>query len=259
LFAPADPEEAVVGLVVLGIVEQRHRAVLEVFDGASVTDVAARYGVTRQSVHSWLRRYAAGGLGGLVDRSSRPETCPHQMAVGVEAAILEMRRAHRGWGPATIGVYLGRAGVDPVPSRSAIYRCLVRHGLIEVSRRRRRREDYKRWERLRAMELWQMDLVGRFHLADGTAVVALTGIDDHSRFCVCARLLARGTAAPVVDGLEEALERHGVPDQILTDNGKVFTARFVSRVKVFGQFVGGIGWPRRVVSGAGRLGRPGSG
>jgi hypothetical protein len=27
------------------------------------------------------------------------------------------------------------------------------------------------------MELWQLELVGRFHLADGTALVALTGID----------------------------------------------------------------------------------
>lgn len=215
-----------VGLVVLGVVEQRHRAVLEVLDGASVTEVARRFGVSRQSVHAWLRHYAAHGLGGLVDRSSRPESCPHQMPVGVEAAVVGMRREHPGWGPATIGVYLARAGVDPLPSRSAIYRALVRHGLIEVTRRRRRREDYKRWERLQAMELWQMDLVGRFHLADGTALVALTGIDDHSRYCVCARLLARGTARPVCEGLQAALTQHGVPDQILTDNGKVFTARF---------------------------------
>jgi hypothetical protein len=36
------------------------------------------------------------------------------------------------------------------------------------------------------MELWQMDVVGGFLLADGTAAKALTGIDDHSRFCVSA-------------------------------------------------------------------------
>ena len=54
-------------LVELGVVEQRYRAVLEVLDeGASVTDVARRYGVARQTVHEWLRRYAnEGGLGGL--------------------------------------------------------------------------------------------------------------------------------------------------------------------------------------------------
>jgi transposase-like protein len=64
-------------LVELGLVEQRYKAVLEVLnDGASVTDVARRYGAGRQAVHGWLRRYSAEGLGGLVDRSARPETCP---------------------------------------------------------------------------------------------------------------------------------------------------------------------------------------
>jgi hypothetical protein len=38
------------------------------------------------------------------------------------------------------------------------------------------------------MELWQLDIVGGFPLADGTSAKALTGIDDHSRMCVCARL-----------------------------------------------------------------------
>ena len=82
-------------LVELGLVEQRYKAVLEVLDGAvSVTDVARRYGVGRQTVHTWLRRYAAEGLPGLVDRSSRPGSCPHQMPPTVEARVVEMRRQH---------------------------------------------------------------------------------------------------------------------------------------------------------------------
>ena len=76
------------------------------------------------------------------------------------------------------------------------------------------------------MELWQLDIVGRIRLADGTQLSAVTGIDDHSRFCVLARLLERATARPVCDALGAALARHGVPQAILTDNGKVFTARF---------------------------------
>jgi len=76
------------------------------------------------------------------------------------------------------------------------------------------------------MELWQMDIVGRFYLADGTEVKVVTGIDDHSRYCVCARIIARATAKPVCDALNFALGTHGAPDQILTDNGKVFTNRF---------------------------------
>ena len=50
-------------LVELNVVELRFQAVLEVLnDGASVTDVARRHGVSRQSVHAWLKRYANEGF-----------------------------------------------------------------------------------------------------------------------------------------------------------------------------------------------------
>jgi transposase InsO family protein len=216
----------VVVLVELGVVEQRYQAVLEVLQGASVTDVARRYGVARQTLHGWLRRYAAEGLGGLVDRSSKPDSCPHQTPVEIEVRIVEMRRAHPGWGPRTIGYHLEREGVDPVPSRSSIYRALLRHNLVDPQQRRKRRSDYKRWERARAMELWQMDITGGVWLVDGTELKVVTGIDDHSRFCVSAKVVRRATARPVCDALAEAMKTHGIPDQILTDNGKVFTGRF---------------------------------
>ena len=213
-------------LVELGVVEQRYQAVLEVLQGASVTDVARRYGVARQTVHGWLRRYASDGLAGLVDRSSKPDSCPHQTPAVIEARIVEMRRAHPGWGPRTIGYHLEREGVAPVPSRSSIYRTLIRHGLIDPQQRRKRRSDYKRWERSKAMELWQMDVTGGVWLNDGTELKVVTGIDDHSRFCVSAMVVRRATARPVCDALAVAMRSHGVPDQILTDNGKVFTGRF---------------------------------
>jgi transposase InsO family protein len=225
-FAFTDAREAAV-LVELGLVEQRYAAVLEVInDGATVTDVARRHGVARQTVHEWLRKYAAQGLAGLVDGSAKPLSCPHQMSAPVEARIVELRSEHPGWGPRTIAHRLGREGIDPVPGRSSIYRCLVRHGLITPQARRRKRSDYKRWERARSMELWQMDIVGGVTIADGTEAKIVSGIDDHSRFCVSAYVVARATARPTCDALAFALRRYGLPEQILTDNGKVFTGRF---------------------------------
>lgn len=214
-------------LVELRLVEQRYQAVLEVLnDGASVTEVARRYGVARQTLHGWLRAYAVDGLPGLADRSSRPLSCPHQMAPVVEARIVEMRRQHPGWGPRTILFWLEREGVVPLPGRTSIERCLIRHGLVTPQARRRKRADYVRWERSRSMELWQMDIVGGVRLVDGGEAKIVSGLDDHSRFCVSARVVERATARPVCDALVLAMERHGVPEGILTDNGKVFTARF---------------------------------
>jgi transposase InsO family protein len=214
-------------LVELGLVEQRYQAVLEVLnDGAVVTDVARRYGVARQTVHVWLRSYATEGLRGLADRSSRPLSCPHQMAPQVEARIVEMRLAHPGWGPRTILYWLEHDGVTPLPGRTSVERCLVRHGLVTPRPRRRKRSDYRRWERARAMELWQMDIVGGVQIVDGSEAKIVSGIDDHSRFAVCARVVTRATARPVCDAFEYAMAAYGVPEAVLTDNGKVFTARF---------------------------------
>jgi transposase len=79
-------------LVELSVVEQRYRAVLEAAAGVPVTEVAARYEVSRQSVHAWIVRYREGGLGGLADQPKRPDTCPHQVSAEVEAVVCEMRR-----------------------------------------------------------------------------------------------------------------------------------------------------------------------
>lgn len=212
-------------VAVISMVEQRYRAVLEVIDaGATVTDVARRYGVDRTTIHRWLVRYANEGLGSLENRSCKPERCSHQIPAEIEVRIIQLRRAHPGWGPRTILSAL-RKELDRPPSRSSIYRCLVRHRLIDPKPRRRRREDYKRWERSRSMELWQMDVMGGVRMKDGTQLSVVTGIDDHSRFCVIAKLVPRATAKPICDALLDGLKHHGIPEQILTDNGKVFTGK----------------------------------
>jgi transposase InsO family protein len=214
----------------ISVAEQRYQAVLAVIaDGVGVQQAAEKAGVSRQTLHAWLARYEAEGLEGLSDRSHRPAGCPHQMAAGVESVVLELRRVHRYWGPRRIRQELLRRRLlarELVPSESGIYRALVRAGQIEPARRRRRSERFKRWERAAPMELWQLDLVGGFLLADGSHAKALTGIDDHSRFCVSARLMPREQTRAVCDGLTAALAVYGCPAQLLTDNGRVFTGRY---------------------------------
>ncbi|MER5466994.1 IS481 family transposase, partial [Streptomyces sp. NPDC002668] len=212
----------------MSVVEQRYHAVMEVAAGVAVTQVAARYGVSRQSVHSWVRKYEQAGLPGLADRSHRPVSCPQRIAAEVEAAVCELRRVHPGWGPRRLVHELERKGIVPVPSRASVYRVLVRNGLVEPGVRKRRRSDYRRWEREAAMELWQMDIVGGVLLADGRECKVVTGIDDHSRFVVIAKVVARATGRAVCLAFGEALQRFGVPGEVLTDNGKQFTARFGS-------------------------------
>ena len=207
--------------------EQRYQAVLAVInDGRTVTETAAAVGVSRQTLHAWLAKYEASGLEGLVDGSHRPLSSPQQMPPQVEAAVLEARRKHPSWGPRRIAVEVSRSGGGLAVTESSVYRCLRRTGLVEPDSRRRRKREWKRWERGRPNELWQMDTVGGFLIADGSQAKALTGIDDHSRFCVSAKLMPRERTRLVCDGLRAAISCYGPPEQLLTDNARVFTGRF---------------------------------
>ena len=66
----------------LSVAQQRYQAVLAVIeDGLQVSEAAAKFGVTRQALLSWLSRYAEGGLEALADRPHRPRSCPGTSAV----------------------------------------------------------------------------------------------------------------------------------------------------------------------------------
>ena len=206
--------------------EQRYHAVMEVVSGAPVTEVARRYGVSRQAVHGWLGRYEREGLAGLADHSHRPRYQPRQLDAEIEALICQLRGAHPRWGPRRLLYELGKARVSPVPSRSTIYRVLVRHGLVAARKRKRRRQDYKRWQREEPMQLWQLDVTGSVFLTDGTECKLISGLDDCSRFCVIATVVRRATGRAVCRAFVAAMRLYGIPDEVLTDNGKVFTGRF---------------------------------
>lgn len=144
-------------LVNLSVVEQRHRAVLAVERGEPKSVVAAQFGVSRQTLHTWLTRYRAFGLAGLVDRSHRPSSCPHQASAEVESRVCELRRKHPRWGPQRIAHELATSAPDgsTPPGKSTVHRILRRHGLIEPGRRRAKRRAYRRWERATPMALWK--------------------------------------------------------------------------------------------------------
>jgi hypothetical protein len=79
-------------------------------------------------------------------------------------------------GAAPVGVRTGQAKDQAGAVGFGGYRALVRAAMIDPSVRDRRSRKWKRWERGAPMELWQMDIVGGFPLADGTSA---SGADRH--------------------------------------------------------------------------------
>ena len=217
-------------LVELSVMEQRYQAVMEVLGAhVPVTEVAERYGVSRQAVHRWIGHYRSGGIGALIDQPKTPRGSPLRLDPAVEAAICEMRRNHRRWGPRTLAYWLGHDGIDPVPARSTIYRVLVRNNLIVPVPRKRKRESYVRWERDEPMELWQHDFISGVFLKSGRELKVVTGIDDHSRYCVLAKVVTRASGRQISLAFAQALATYGIPDEVLSDNGVQFTNRLIKR------------------------------
>lgn len=212
-------------------VEIRLRAVTEVNDGVPVCEVAERYGVTRQTVTAWRKRYEAGGLDALADQSRRPHSSPGRIAADVEALICEMRRHHRRWGARRIAYELKREIAGQAPSRSTVHRVLLRNGLVNTQEQQHKRV-YKRWAREAPMHLWQLDIVGGVFLVNGREHKMLTAIDDHSRFVVAATVLPQPSGPAVCDAFLAAINRWGAPFEVLTDNGKQFTGKFTRPLPV---------------------------
>jgi hypothetical protein len=94
-------------------------------DSRPVAHVAAELGVSRQCAHLWVKRYDAEGWAGLLDRSSRPHTCPSRTADAVEQRVLAARRDEQA-GPGFLTESTGVAA-------RTISRILVRHGVPRLA------------------------------------------------------------------------------------------------------------------------------
>lgn len=218
------PQESDADITRRVTVQIRLRAVTEVHNGSPVSDVAERFGVTRQTITAWRKRYESSGLDGLLDSSRRPHSSPLRIHADVEALICEMRRHHRRWGARRICFELATVLGRRSPSRATVHRVLVRNGLVNHQEQQHKRI-YKRWQREAPMHLWQLDLVGGLFLVGGRECKILTAIDDHSRFVVAATILERSSGTAVCDAFVTAIQKWDVPFEVLTDNGKQFTGK----------------------------------
>ena len=221
-------------LKVMDLVEQRLAVLQEPrWSGRSVREVCRRHGISPDTFYAWKRAYEAGGLEGLLPASRRPRSCPRQLPAELEDQILKLRKDH-GWGPRKIRDTLARdaaqaaAGDIPafaVPAISTIQQALARRGVLTLRPRRPpRRSEGQRFTRAASNELWQIDGAQR-HLADGSPYWVIDLIDDYSRYCPNVLVGPALTGQLAWTALRGAVATHGLPAQLLSDNGLCFTGR----------------------------------
>ncbi|MDX2438387.1 MAG: IS481 family transposase [Acidobacteriota bacterium] len=205
--------------------KERMRFVVALESGLySMSEACERFGISRVTGYKWWNRFC-GGDKGLEDWSRRPQSSPGRTPQGIEALVIELRKAHTTWGPEKLLEVLSRRhpGVQ-LPARSTTAAILKREGLIEKRRVRRnhRHPGQPYVEAYEPNDLWTADYKGEFKTLDGRYCYPLTIADQESRYLIASEglLSTRGRWARPV--FEKVFRKNGLPKAILTDNGPPF-------------------------------------
>src|ERR1043165_1794067 len=167
-------------------------------DRFTMTELCARYGVSRRVGYKWVARFQEDGKRGLSDRTRRPHTCPTAIRTALAELLCEFRRLHPDWGARKLlRVLRGRhPEVADWPAASTAADLLARRGLV---RRRRRRRPHQHPGVVpivthAADDLWTADFKGQFPTGNGVYCYPLTIADQHTRFLLsCHGLLSTET------------------------------------------------------------------
>jgi len=69
---------------------------LALVEGANLSALCRRFGISRKTGYKWLGRVASGS--GVADRSRRPHSSPERTDAVIEASVLDLRHSHPTWG-----------------------------------------------------------------------------------------------------------------------------------------------------------------
>lgn len=209
------------------VMDERLELVRVIAEGASVSEAARAFGISRKTAHKWLHRFDAEGAAGLADLPRTPHVSPSALGDQVIERILAARIAHPTWGPRKLKHWLLRHEPQtPWPAASTIGALLKERGLSV--NRRRKRGVHPRAEPLAHCDasnrVWCVDFKGWFRTGDGLRCDPLTISDGYSRFLLCLRGLARSTHAAVEPWFDAVFREFGLPVAIRSDNGVPFAA-----------------------------------
>jgi len=184
---------------------------------ANVSSLCRRFGISRKAGYKWLERTDETRGQPLADRSRRPHCSPCRTADEMEQRVIALRKEHPAWGARKLKRRLEDQGHAGLPARSTINDILHRHGLIDPAESPKHAA-MQRFERAAPNELWQMDFKGPIATAAGTCH-PLTVLDDHSRYNILLKACENQRKETVQAALAEAMQWHGMPACILSDNG----------------------------------------
>ena len=204
--------------------ELKLRAVkLHVEEGFDLKLVAQEVGASDVSIREWIRRYQEYGRTGLEAPIGKPrKAAKPKLPPLVKQEIVAVKKQHPTYGVRRIAHWLRRALFLPA-SPETVRRTLHQHQLLPKTKPRRMKKNPPKprfFERTTPNQMWQSDIFC-FRL-DGRNAYLIGFIDDHSRYIVGLGLFRSQTGENVMEVYRTAVGEHGVPKEMLTDNGRQY-------------------------------------
>ena len=79
---------------------ERQQFLAEYLSGVyAVSELCARFGISRKTAYKWIARYAEASFDGLHQHSRAPHNCPHRTAAEIVTIIRTARQLHPTWRP----------------------------------------------------------------------------------------------------------------------------------------------------------------
>ena len=208
-------------------VEKKLEAVRALQRGLTAQEVSALTGISKSLIYRCMRRYKKAGASGLARGyaargSQKSRQSPKTAAA--KQAVSQMGPLPEGTGVGQVQGLLYRLGFLKV-SRGTVERAIESQRPTPKPRVRRRRRNkppqVRHFERARPNDLWQTDIM-TFMLRGQYRVYLIGFMDDNSRFLVGWGLHRRQTAANVLEVFRAAIEKRGLPKEVLSDNGRQY-------------------------------------
>ena len=192
--------------------------------GLTLKEVSDLYNVSTAAVIRWSQRYEARGLAGLEplpNLGGKPN--PGSKVAAADQAISEVLKANPEAGVGKVQGALYRHGFLNL-ARETVRKLLRGRGHEAQTQRFRRRNRPARvrtFERANPNDLWQTDIM-TFMLKGQYRVYIIGFLDDNSRFITGWGLYRFQTNANVQEVFRAAIEKHGLPKEVLSDNGRQY-------------------------------------
>lgn len=181
----------------------------------TVNQLCSIFGTTRKSISKWVKRYKKQGMEGLKELSRAPKKVWNRVPRWIEKIVCNLYQC----GIEPEEIYLSVKGIYCICEKT-VYNILHRN---KVFVKAKYEPMIRRYQYKQPNQLWHIDIT-KFRIKGEGKFYIIAIIDNCSRKIISIGVYKRQTAKNVVKTFKQAVQTHGKPDAVLSDNGRQFTS-----------------------------------